>query len=109
MYEEVKVGVCVKFRLGFEAGTYKKQLNEDLIRFLSPWAFKPDVDIRFGGTENKSRIIFFMEQLLYVDYVEQVSLFHSTKNGTSADANEITTASSRAILVSADTHTINDI
>lgn len=109
VYEEVKVGVWVKFQRGFEAGTYKKQLNEDLIRFLSPWAFKLDVNIRFGGTENKSRIIFFMEQLLYVDYVEQVSLFHSTKAGTSADANEITTASSRAILVSADTHTINDI
>ncbi|MFN8345205.1 MAG: hypothetical protein U0X91_09380 [Spirosomataceae bacterium] len=108
-YEEVKVGVWVKFRRGFEAGTYKKQLNEDLIRFLSPWAFKPEADIRFGTTENKSRILFFMEQLLYVDYVERVSLFHTTENGTSADTNEITAAGSRAILVSAQTHTINDI
>jgi hypothetical protein len=109
VYEEVKIGVWVKFQRGFEAGAYKRQLNEDLIRFLSPWAFKSDADIRFGGTENKSRILFFIEQLLYVDYVERVSLFHVTKNGVSADANEITTTSSRAILVSAEMHTINAI
>jgi hypothetical protein len=103
-YEDVKVNASVKFLN--DPIFYKKQLSEDLVHFLSPWAFRQDADILFNGRVHLSRLILFMEQLPYVDYMEQVSLSYITKKGTSDNLTEVSTSNSKAILVSAALHNI---
>ncbi|MDO8952307.1 MAG: baseplate J/gp47 family protein, partial [Draconibacterium sp.] len=73
-YEEVKVDLKVKFHKGFDENYYQRVLNEDIKRFLSPWAYGVPGSIRFGTTLHRSFIINYIEKLEYVDYVEDVKL-----------------------------------
>ena len=108
-YEEVLVNVKVKFRKGFEAGFYAGQLNTDLIRFLTPWAFEEGRDVHFGGSIHKSRLIAFLEQLAYVDYVEDFTLHLVSGGIVSAPQDAVAASGSRAILVAVKKHFINPL
>ena len=107
-YEEIKLELKVTFRKKFEAGFYKKVLNEDLKSFFTPWAFDSKADIHFGGKIHKSTIINFLEGLEYVDNIRDLKMFHINKQKvTSLVKNEVSVSNSRAILVSAKQHSIN--
>lgn len=75
--------IAVRVRLGVrfvEAGhdeLYKQKLNEDLNRFLSPWAYEDGADIAMGGKIYGSSIVDFVDRLPYVDYVAGIQLFRS--------------------------------
>lgn len=71
----VKIRVGVRFRSGGDEGFYKKQLNEELNRFLSPWAFEEGADIVIGGKIYASSIVSFLDGRPYVDYVAAIKLF----------------------------------
>jgi hypothetical protein len=77
VYERLRVDARVAFRPGLDAGYYTAVLNQDLQRFLSPWAYAEGEDITFGGQVYRSEILAFMEGRPYVDYVTQFSLYHS--------------------------------
>jgi hypothetical protein len=106
-YEQVELSFKVAFHKNYEFGFYKRQLNQELVRFMTPWAFEQKTPLRFGGRIHKSMLINFMEQLPYVDYLEDVLMHHridATRRNT--DLNEIQVSNSRAILISAAEHDI---
>jgi hypothetical protein len=73
----VKVRVAVRFRPGYNEGYFKRALNEELNRFLSPWAYGEGADIVIGGRIYGNVIINFLEERPYVDYVANIKLFSS--------------------------------
>lgn len=102
-YEEVIVDLKVKFKTGFDESYYLRVLNEDITRFLSPWAFESTADIQFGVTLHRSIIINYIEKLNYVDYVEEVKLI----KGGEISLTSVTPSSPKAILVSAKQHNLS--
>jgi len=107
VFEEVKVSFKVAFHSGFEFGFYKKQLNQALLEFLTPWAYDLTLDVTFGGAIQKSELIYFIEQLEYVDYLTDFFMLHLLPNGhQTTDLDYIETTNARAILVSAESHQI---
>ena len=87
-YERIRVDARVAFRTGLDAGYYASVLNQDLQRFLSPWAYADGEDIVFGGQIYRSEILAFMEGRTYVDYITDFRLYHShdgPKQGGSSD------------------------
>ncbi|MFN8459459.1 MAG: baseplate J/gp47 family protein [Anaerolineae bacterium] len=81
-YVSVKVRFAVRFRPGYNEGYYKQRLNDELNRFLSPWAYEEGAEIVIGGRIYANVIINFIEEQAYVDYVAQVKLFTSEDGRT---------------------------
>ncbi len=100
-YEEVLVDLKVKFYKGFDESYYLKKLNEDIIRLLSPWAFRETAEIEFGSSLHISTLVHYVEKLEYVDYVEDVKMRVEGILTPLAKA-----GSPKAILVSARQHNI---
>lgn len=79
-YEEITVDFKVKFHLGYDKGFYERQLEDEIKGFLSPWAYEGP-DISFGGRIHQSRIIDFIDEREYVDFVTCFKMFHSAIDG----------------------------
>ncbi len=75
-YEEITVDFKVKFHRGFDKGFYQRQLEDEIKAFLSPWAYDGP-DISFGGRIHQSRIIDFIDEREYVDFVTCFKMFHA--------------------------------
>ena len=106
-YEEILLEFDVAFHKSFEFGYYQQVLNEDLRKFLTPWAYDDSKEISFGGQIHKSVIINFVDGLEYVDFITNFNLFHVDEDGNrSPNLDIIETSNSKAILVSAETHLI---
>ncbi|MDX1909695.1 MAG: baseplate J/gp47 family protein [Bacteroidia bacterium] len=113
VFEEVKVHAVVTLKPGKDPGFYLTQLNEDLIRYLSPWRFDTEYDLRFGACLDLSPLINYMDELDYVDYVENVRLSviirddqdvaHTLVEG----AEEVCTHTAASVLVSAAQHDLH--
>ncbi len=102
LYEQLKVKTCVRFYDGLDVAYYKYVLNEDLKKFLSPWAFDANKEINFGSTYHKSAILNFIEERKYVDVVLGFEVMHF-KDGQllpDYDADRIMPSTSRSILTS---------
>lgn len=111
-YEEVRVKLNVKFRKEFDENYYTKQLNEDITKLLSPWAFDREVGVQFGHAFHKSVLVKYIEELGYVDYVSDVKLYQVTKQTISPIGDEVKVASPSnpmAVLVSAKTHDVKPV
>jgi hypothetical protein len=67
----------VVFARGREPGYYAGVLNDDLRRFLSPWAYQEGEDILFDARIYRSEILAFIEFRDYVDHVTILNLYHS--------------------------------
>ncbi len=76
-YVAVKVRFSVRFTAGGNEGYFKLQLNDELNRFLSPWAYEDGTDIAIGGRIYANSIVDFLDRRPYVDYVADVKLFKS--------------------------------
>ena len=76
-FERIRVEARVTFHAGRDAGYYARVLNDDLRRFLSPWAYQEGEDILFGGRIYRSEILAFVEGRDYVDHVTDLKLYHS--------------------------------
>lgn len=79
LFEEIKTSFKVKFHTGTDKGRYLKLLNEDIVKFLSPWAFDETKDVTFGGKVYASNIINFIEEQDYVDYITCFRMIHIVK------------------------------
>ena len=77
VFERLRVEVGVGFAPGRDAGYYSGVLNDDLRRFLSPWAYQDGVDILFGARIYRSEILAFVEGRDYVDHLTTFNLYHS--------------------------------
>lgn len=107
-YEKVVLDFKVRFKTLGDTGYYKKLLNEEIKQFLSPWAFSGSQDIAFGGSARKSVLLNFIDGRDYVDFVTECNMYHIVGNTKSVNVNEIIVSDPRAILVSGNSHTIND-
>ena len=109
-YEEIKVRLKVQFNTGFDEHFYTSQLEEDIKEYLSPWAYKITAGLRFGVAFHKSKLIAYIEQLPYVDYLDSVVLRHIKTSGSTGDVKtNIIPSSPKAILVSAKQHEVVSI
>ena len=77
VYERIRVDAQIAFVSGLDAGYYANLLNEELQRFLSPWAYEEGQDIVFGTRIYRSEILAFLEGRDYIDYVVNFTLYHS--------------------------------
>lgn len=120
IYEQLTLKFDVAFTTGLDRKFYTSKLNEDLKKFLSPWAFEdPDkVDISFGGRIHRSVLIDFIEERPYVQIVSRFMMVQNLLTGNSSsdlliDENnsidEAVAHTSRSILVSAPVHQITAI
>lgn len=110
-YEEIKVEFKVKFRPEIkDTGFYTKQLDQDLIKYLTPWAYEEGADISFEGRLHGSVILDFVEELPYVDFITDFKMFHIPDPDNLASSMQVTEAiatTPMSILVSAAAHTIH--
>lgn len=102
-YEEVTIDLKVKFKSGYDENFYSQELNTDITKFLSPWAFDKSIPITFGVSIHSSSLINYVEKLGYVDYLQDVKLL---KNGSLTDK-EAVPSDPKSILVSAKSHFIS--
>lgn len=73
-YERIRYRLGVRFNQGSEEGYHLNKLNKEIIEFLSPWAYKKNAAISFGGTINNSVLVNFVKSRDYVDYVANLKL-----------------------------------
>ncbi len=106
LYEEVQLEFEVKFRTNYEFGYYQKELNRELIEFLSPWSTGSRAEIHFGGRIEKSVLLKFVETRSYVDFVLHFKMFHLASGKQPLDVESAVATNSRAILVSHSKHVI---
>ncbi len=76
-YVVVKLRLAVRFSTVGDENFYKESLNDDLNRFLSPWAYVDSADIVIGGRLYANSIVDFVDRRPYVDFVANVELFRS--------------------------------
>ncbi|MFO1418200.1 MAG: hypothetical protein U1E83_05970 [Methylotetracoccus sp.] len=76
-FERLRVEAKVVFMRGRDPGYFARVLNEDLRRFLSPWAYREGEDILFGARIYRSDILAFIEGREYVDHVINLRVYHS--------------------------------
>ncbi len=106
-YEEIKVSFDVAFLEGYDAGFYLNQLQSDIIRFLSPWAYGDVADIVFGGRIHRTWILNHVEEREYVDFVSNFSMDHMPEmTAPRVDVAQAEVQSSSSVLVSAKQHDI---
>lgn len=73
-YKEAKIQATVKFFANFDEVFYMKQLDEDIKKYISPWAFTDSKDIDFNVELNVNHLINYLEQLYYVDYIDEIKI-----------------------------------
>jgi hypothetical protein len=102
LFEEVFIDFALQLRAGFDDFTfYRQQLQVEITRFLSPWAFSGQGDVQFGGRIPKSVLINFIEERPYVDFITDVVLKHKPENQPiMGNLEEAVATTSRSILVS---------
>lgn len=105
IFEEIVVHFNVRFLPGFDPGFYLNQLNNDIIRFLAPWAYG-STDISFGESIHASVIINFIEEREYVDYISCFRMDQVTATGTLFGVEEAVPSTSASIVTSAPSHFI---
>lgn len=74
-YVPVMVRLGVRFMPGQDEGFARKRLNDDLVRYLSPWAYDEGAELMIGGRIYASSILDFVDRRDYVDYVAELKLF----------------------------------
>lgn len=84
-YEEVRYRVTLAFREKENAGLYIRRLNQDIINYLSPWAYDSKAELTFGGSIHRSSLIRFITNLPYVDFVGSLELVDHSLIGQDAD------------------------
>jgi len=72
-YQEVIVALSVRFQTGLtDSETWKLQLDQDLARFIAPWAFDDAIAPVFNREIRRMEVLYFVENLHYVDVVEDL-------------------------------------
>ncbi|NVK64905.1 MAG: baseplate J/gp47 family protein [Flavobacteriales bacterium] len=108
-YQEVKIIIEVKFYSQFDRTLYELELNKDLKKFLSPWAYDETKSVEFGVTLHRSVLIDFVERLHYVDYISSIVMEVGEVGKLGEPTKNATPANPKSILVSAEQHTVKSL
>ncbi|MCE9667751.1 hypothetical protein LY474_07990 [Myxococcus stipitatus] len=108
-YQRIQLDFKVRFHPGFEFNFYSKQLEQELIQFLSPWAFSADRRLTFGGHVYKSVLLDFVEEREYVDFVTDFRMYSDAGGAHGPqDVQEARPRTPDALLVSAPSHLVKE-
>jgi hypothetical protein len=104
-FEEVRLEFEVQFHDNLDVSFYTQLLNEEIEKFLCPWAYSTEVEIPFGSKISKSVLLNFVEERPYVDFVTCFELHHLLRDGETVlfekhDIEEAVATTSRSVLVS---------
>lgn len=101
-YETIQVTCKIKVRDCLDKIYYQNKLGHDLQNFLSPWINGDAGKINFGGKLHASQVVYFIEQLSYIDYLADLFITH--RDGTTilntADPAQAMATTSRSVLTS---------
>ena len=75
VFLQVKAQVTAKFGEGYDPGHYMKELEQDVKRFLAPWAYEGNNNITLGGKMYASGLINYLMKKPYVEFLGRVTLF----------------------------------
>jgi hypothetical protein len=101
-YREARVEAGVRFFEQYDESFYTRQLDEDLKKYISPWAFTESKDIDFNIKLNVNQLITYLEQLYYVDYIDEIKIFVNN----ALQKQSLIEVDPKSILVSAKQHTV---
>ncbi len=112
-YVPVRVRLSVRFTPGQDEGFAKRRLNQDLVRFLAPWAFDDGAEAMIGGRVYANSLVDFIDRRDYVAHVADLKLFR-VRDGhpefvPPADDYHIATEWPDEVLVAAPEHDIDVI
>ena len=104
-FEEVLLDFEVTFHDNLDVSFYKQLLNQEIEKFLCPWAYAPEVEIPFGSKIVKSVLLNFIEERPYVDFLTCFEMHHLLRDGDTVvfekrNVEEAVASTSRSILVS---------
>lgn len=105
-FEEIRLSFKVQFRENLDVSFHQQLLNQEIERFLCPWAWDSTREITFGGKINKSVLLNFVEEREYVDYVTYFRMDQILEREGSViknaliDIEEAVASTSRSVLVS---------
>lgn len=113
-FEEVQVKFKVAFLEGIDdVAFYLGELDKAVIGYLAPWSVGNGADITFGGKLRQSSVIDFVEELPYVDFLEDFEMYHRPNPDvpawTPVNMETIEATTARSILVSAPHHIIQEL
>jgi hypothetical protein len=74
VYEQIIVQFKVQFYSGTDKGYYMKKLNEEIVHYLTPWAFDDNAEVKFNQKIYASSIINFIEERTYVDFITDFTM-----------------------------------
>ena len=107
LYEQIRVVGQIGFYKQYDPVVYTDKVNEEIRKFISPWAYDTSVEIDFGGYMHQSMILNRIMELEYVDFVVGFSLEQKDANGNWIQVKEAWACTSRSVLVSAPTHKLS--
>ncbi|MDI3319779.1 hypothetical protein [Pinibacter soli] len=100
-FEEIQLDFKVTFYEHMDPAFYMGLLNDEIEKFLCPWAFDDDVEVSFGGKIYKSELINFIEERPYVDFVTCVKMYQFiNRTDPPVDVEVAVGSTARSILVS---------
>ncbi len=105
-YRAVLCDFKLRLRPGFGFNFYAPQTDLALRRALSPWAFEGGAPVGFGAGVRRSALLDLVEALPWVDFVTD---FRLTLEGSHEDRDEIVPDAPDVILVSAAAHRIVEL
>ncbi len=77
-YIQVKVRIAVKIREDYSESFFIAKLEEDLIRYLAPWAYDEGADIFLDRRLDADVIVNFVAERFYIEFASDIYLFTST-------------------------------
>lgn len=82
-YQFIRVIANVKFIENMNNGLTLSKLTEDINKFISPWLYSAEDDIKIGGSLNENVLQNYVKGLSYVKFLTKFSLLHIIEdNGT---------------------------
>ena len=84
-YEEIRYRVTLTFTEKENEGFHIRRLNQDIVNYLSPWAYDSEAELTFGGSVHRSSLIRFITSLPYVDFVGSLELVDHSLIGQDSD------------------------
>ncbi len=114
-YEYIRYRMDIRFQQYADPAIYIAETQEALQRYLSPWAYEQGADIPFGSRIYHSEVIYFLENLPYVDYVLNFKLVRQYTNPADryrdcfSDPGHATASRPDAVLVSDPAHFIGSV
>ncbi|UUC46526.1 baseplate J/gp47 family protein [Flavobacterium cerinum] len=73
-YQEATIKASVRFFDKYDEAFYSKQLDEDIKKYISPWAFGDSDVVSFNVKLNVNQLVNYLEQLYYVDYIDELQV-----------------------------------